>query len=55
MVETRISEGLFPALEAACHEIAHEDRSLTELLEQTSRFRRHLAESTAFLGSQRRT
>ena len=55
MVETRISEGLFPALEAACHEIAQEDRSLTELLEQTSRFRRHLAESTAFLGSQRRT
>ena len=54
MVETRISEGLFPALEAACHEIAQEDRSLTELLEQTSRFRRHLAESTAFLGSQRR-
>ncbi|RLS67806.1 MAG: hypothetical protein DWI00_18265 [Planctomycetota bacterium] len=55
MVETRISEGLFPALEATCHEIAQEDRSLTELLEQTSRFRRHLAESTAFLGSQRRT
>ncbi len=55
MVETRISEGLFPALEAACHEIAQEDRSLTELLEQTSRFRRHLAESTAFLGSHRRT
>jgi energy-coupling factor transporter ATP-binding protein EcfA2 len=55
MVETRISEGLFPSLEAACHEIAQEDRSLTELLEQTSRFRRHLAESTAFLGSQRRT
>ena len=55
MVETRISEGLFPALEAACHEIAQEDRSLTELLEQTSRFRRHLADSTSFLGSQRRT
>lgn len=55
MVETRISEGLFPSLEAACHEIAQEDRSLTELLEQTSRFRRHLADSTAFLGSQRRT
>ncbi len=55
MVETRISEGLFPALEATCHEIAQEDRSLTELLEQTSQFRRHLAESTAFLGSQRRT
>ncbi len=55
MVETRISEGLFPALEAACHEIAQEDRSLTELLEQTSRFRRHLADSTAFLGSQRRS
>lgn len=55
MVETRISEGLFPSLEAACHEIVQEDRSLTELLEQTSRFRRHLADSTAFLGSQRRT
>jgi hypothetical protein len=55
MVETRISEGLFPSLEAACHEIAQEDRSLTDLLEQTSRFRRHLADSTAFLGSQRRT
>ena len=55
MVETRISEGLFPSLEAACHEITQEDRSLTELLEQTSRFRRHLADSTAFLGSQRRT
>ncbi len=55
MVETRISEGLFPSLEAACHEIAQEDRSLTELLQQTSRFRRHLADSTAFLGSQRRT
>ncbi|MFO1003883.1 MAG: GTPase [Planctomycetaceae bacterium] len=55
MVETRISEGLFPSLEAACHEIAQEDRSLTDLLEQTSRFRRHLAESTAFLGSHRRT
>lgn len=54
MVETRISEGLFPTLEAACHEITQEDRSLTELLEQTSRFRRHLADSTAFLGSQRR-
>jgi ABC-type multidrug transport system fused ATPase/permease subunit len=54
MVETRISEGLFPSLEAACHEIVQEDRSLTELLEQTSRFRRHLADSTAFLGSQRR-
>ncbi len=55
MVETRISEGLFPSLEAACHEIAQEDRALTDLLEQTSRFRRHLADSTAFLGSQRRT
>lgn len=55
MVETRISEGLFPSLEAACHEIGQEDRSLTELLEQTSRFRRHLADSTSFLGSQRRT
>lgn len=54
MVETRISEGLFPALEATCHEIAQEDRALTELLEQTSRFRRQLADSTAFLGGQRR-
>lgn len=55
MVESRISGGLFPELEAACHEILHEDRVVTELLERTSEFRRHLADSTSFLGGQRRS
>jgi hypothetical protein len=54
MVESRISEGLFPDLDGTCHEIVREDRIVTELLERTSEFRRHLAESTAFLGGHRR-
>lgn len=54
MVERRISQGLFPGIESVCHEISQEDRMLTELLERTSEFRRHLADSTSFLGGQRR-
>jgi len=54
MVESRIIEGLFPSLEVTCHEVIHDDRLLTELLERTSEFRRHLADSTSFLGGQRR-
>jgi hypothetical protein len=54
MVESRMAEGLFPGLEAVCQEIVLEDRMLTSLLERTSEFRRHLADSTSFLGGQRR-
>ena len=54
MVETRITEGLFPGLEVICHEIVQEDRALSELHERTSDFRRHLADSTSFLGGQKR-
>jgi len=54
MVDSRISEGLYPGLEIVCQEVEQEDRLLTELLERTSEFRRHLADSTAFLGGQRR-
>ena len=55
MVESRISDGLFPGLESACESIVKDDRALTELLERTSDFRRHLADSTSFLGGQRRS
>ena len=54
MVDSQISEGLFPGLEITCQEIARDERTLTELLERTSEFRRHLADSTSFLGGQRR-
>ncbi len=54
MVERRLLKGLFPALESACLEVLHEDRTVTELQGRTSEFRRHLADSTAFLGGQRR-
>lgn len=54
MVDSRISEGLFPGLEITCQEIGKDERTLTELLERTSEFRRHLADSTSFLGGQRR-
>jgi hypothetical protein len=54
MADSRISEGLYPGLDIVCQEVEQEDRLLTELLERTSEFRRHLADSTAFLGGQRR-
>ena len=54
MVETRISEGLFPSVDNVCHSIIEDDHRLTELLERTSRFRRELAEGVGFLGGQRR-
>ncbi|MDA1232572.1 MAG: hypothetical protein O2856_17510, partial [Planctomycetota bacterium] len=54
MVETRISEGLFPAVDQVCQSIIDDDHRLTDLSERTSRFRRKLAEGVDFLGGQRR-
>lgn len=54
MIETRISEGLFPTIDHICHDVISDDQLLTELLERTSRFRRELADGAAFLGGQRR-
>lgn len=54
MVETRISEGLFPSVDHVCQSVIDDDHRLTELLERTSRFRRELAEGVGFLGGQRR-
>jgi len=54
MVETRISEGLFPAVDHVCQSVIDDDHRLTELLERTSRFRRELADGVGFLGGQRR-
>ena len=50
MVERRLSEGLFPELDTACQDIIAEARTLAELQERTSNFRRHLAGATSFLG-----
>jgi len=54
MVETRISEGLFPSVDNICQSVIDDDHRLTDLLERTSRFRRDLAECVGFLGGQRR-
>ncbi len=54
MVETRISDGLFPAIDHVCQGVIDDDRRLTELLERTSRFRRELAAGVEFLGGQLR-
>lgn len=54
MVETRISEGLFPAIDHVCQSVIEDEHRLKELLERTSRFRRELAEGVEFLGGQRR-
>ena len=54
MVETRISEGLFPSVDRVCQMVLDDDRRLTELLERTSRFRRDLAEGVGFLGGQKK-
>ena len=54
MVETRISEGLFPSVDRVCQIVLDDDRRLTELLERTSRFRRDLAEGVGFLGGQKK-
>ena len=54
MVVTRISEGLFPALDHVCQSVISDDHRLTELRERTSRFRRELADAVGFLGGQLR-
>ena len=54
MVETRISDGLFPSIDHVCQSVIDDDHRLTELLERTSRFRRELAAGVGFLGGQRR-
>ena len=54
MVETRISEGLFPSVDRVCQMVLDDVRRLTELLERTSRFRRDLAEGVGFLGGQKK-
>ena len=54
MVETCISDGLFPAIDHVCQGVIDDDRRLTELLERTSRFRRELAAGVEFLGGQLR-
>jgi energy-coupling factor transporter ATP-binding protein EcfA2 len=54
MVETRISEGLFPSVDNICQSVVDDDHRLTDLLDRTSRFRRELAEGVGFLGGQRR-
>lgn len=50
MVETRISEGLFPSVDHVCQSVISDDYRLTELLERTSRFRREFADGSGFLG-----
>jgi hypothetical protein len=50
MVETRISEGLFPSVDHVCQSVINDDSRLTELLERTSRFRREFAGGSGFLG-----
>ena len=54
MIETRISEGLFPTIDHVCQDVMSDDHLLAELQEHTSRFRRELADGAAFLGGQRR-
>ena len=54
MVETRISEGLFPSVDHVCESVITDDHLLTELLERPSRFRRELADGVQFLGGHRR-
>ena len=54
MVETRISDGLFPSVDHVCQSVIDDDHRLTELRERTSRFRRELADCVGFLGGQRR-
>lgn len=53
MADTQLPEGLFPRLEQLCQDVLQEDRGLQDLSDRTSRFRRHLADSTPFLGVRR--
>jgi len=54
MAESRLAHGLFPNLEAMCRHIVSDSHKLNGLLEQTSSFRRNIADTSAgFLGGRR--
>ncbi|MFO0536650.1 MAG: GTPase domain-containing protein [Planctomyces sp.] len=54
LAECRVGEGLFPGAEALCRDVQEDVRQLRELREGTSAFRHRLADTTAFLGAQKR-
>lgn len=54
LAESRLLQGLFPSLEETCRHIDRDSQILTALLDQTTTFRRTLAEgSGGFLGGRR--
>ena len=56
MAESRLVHGLFPNLEATCRHISGDSQTLTGLLDQTTQFRRNIADtSSGFLGGRRET
>ena len=54
MAESRLVHGLFPQLEATCNHVNSDHRSMLALLEQTTRFRKSLADGTSSLLGGRR-
>jgi hypothetical protein len=54
MAETRLQHGLFPNLEETCRHVVRDNHQLTTLLDQTTSFRRYIADpSVGFLGGRR--
>jgi len=54
MAESRLIHGLFPNLEATCRHIKGDSQMLTGLLDQTTSFRKNIADtSSGFLGGRR--
>ena len=54
MAESRLLHGLFPNLEDTCRHVVRDDQQLTTLLDQTTSFRRYIADpSVGFLGGRR--
>ena len=54
LAECRVGEGLFPLTEGLCGDVQRDERELRELLDLTVSFRNRLADTTTFLGSQKR-
>ncbi|MCA9034958.1 MAG: GTPase domain-containing protein [Planctomycetaceae bacterium] len=50
MADVRLVNGLFPGLESEVHRVKQDQQQLAKLAEQTSSFRRRLADSASFLG-----
>mgnify|MGYP003347099581 FL=1 len=54
LADCRVGEGLFPGVESECRSVQDDADQLRELCEATTAFRHRLADTTGFLGSQRR-